>query len=478
MSAAKSEFRVLAEQGYRPAILPRATGRAGAGAISLGFERHRGFYELACARLRAPGAAEERVSKDFGRLAGPARSSHPPARQERKTALLVFFLTLERSLARGEGNCVEVDRGGSSSWCHSLYRLTTHNPKEGGGNKWLGETFGLHRDDMDDPFSGVLRFIQCRRAGQKFIVHLDKSLFDPAAVTLSAWEDGRWQQSPKLRAEILYDLMRQVPRWAPLAAKLTPAGHAALPTRDVSLRGPWEDMPLYFSSVPLAKRVRLVGLNHQVFRRARADWRMREKASERVDLRKVGAYAEHETPAESQRRIAAEVAAACVVEPFSEELEELTVFIGSALAHDTWLRNTAFRPEDYEISEAFWKCYLAKIARLRPRAKVALYVVDDVSPLVMFLEFSDGSAFLKWTPAMFGAYHPGNPGWNLLWTPGAPPPPHFIEITSALSDLARRAPLLPLAENALPMKSTVRNRRTYKLSDPIPFQPRESMRAG
>ena len=92
------------------------------------------------------------------------------------------------------------------------------------------------------------------------------------------------------------------------------------------------------------------------------------------------------------------------------------MFIGSPAAHQSWLRNTGFRPENYGAAESFWRLYLAKLSRLRPRARHRLYVVDDVSPLALHLEFFDGSMFLKWAPAMFGAYHPGDPGSKMTWT--------------------------------------------------------------
>jgi hypothetical protein len=428
----------------RPALLPKPIGRSDAGAISLGFERHHGFYELACARLRPPGIAVEYVSRDFGYIADSRRSSRPPARRERKIALLVFFLMLENAALDKERDLMEIARGGPHSWCHSLYRLSVHNPKEGAGNKWLGDAFGLENEHLDDPFRGILRFVQCRRVGQKFIVHLDSKLFDPDAVVLSVWEKGGWQQSSKKqRAELLYDLMRQVPRWAPLAAKLHGRSRRAASEEDVQLRGPWEDMPLYFRYITAAKRVRLVGLNHQVFRRGRATW-MQEQGDEQVDSRNIAVSSTHESPAECERRIAGEINATNPAEPFDDDLEELTVFIGSPVAHRTWERNTGWRPEPYQAVENFWQDYLKKLRRLRPRAKISLYAIDDVSPLALHLEFSDGSAFLKWTPAMFGAYHPGNPGWNLLWNLGAPPPPHFQEIVAAMTELTKRATALPI----------------------------------
>ncbi len=370
------------------------------------------------------------------------RAAQAPARRERKIALLVFFLLLENAELTHAGELVEVCRGGAHSWCHSLYRLSVHNPKEG-GNKWLADSLGLEGTDLDDPFSGVLRFIQCRRVGEKFIVHIDNRLFDPSAVIVSHWENGSWQQSHKLRAEILYDLMRQVPRWAPLAAKLPVPKGRSDPRPEAEMRGPWEDMPLYFRYLTAAKKVRLVGLNHQVFRRARATSRGVGTPGQ-VDPKNVAVFLANETAASCERRVAAEIDAVNPVEPFSENLEELTVFIGSQIAHSTWERNTGWRPEPYAAAVRFWQGYLKKISRLRPRAKINLYAIDDVSPLALHLEFADGSAFLKWTPAMFGAYHPGNPGWNLLWNLGAPPPPHFIEIVRAMRELPQRAVPLSL----------------------------------
>lgn len=336
---------------------------------------------------------------------------------------------------------IEVARGGLSSWCHSLYRLTVHHPKDGGGNKWLAEVFGLVGNLADSPFDHVLRFIQCRRAGKIFLVHLDSDLFDLSAVTVAVRENGQWEQSPRLRTEILYDLMRQVPRWAPLAAKLRGTSAESGSDQEVELRGPWEDMPTYFRYLRTAKKVQLVGLNHQVFRSTRIS-----QASNRGTApsrpKDIAMYSPREDKADILRRVTEEIAATGVEEPFSPDLEELVVFIGSPVAHRAWRRNTGWHPENYRAAQLFWQRYLAKLSRLRPRAKIRLYAIDDVSPLVLHLEFPDGSAFLKWTPAMFGAYHPGNPGWNLLWNPGAPPPPHFLEILSALNDLPQRARLL------------------------------------
>ena len=350
---------------------------------------------------------------------------------------------LEDAASDQHGDLVEIARGGPHSWCHSLYRLSVHNPKEGIGNKWLRDTFGLDNHHLDEPFSGVLRFIQCRRIGQKFIVHLDCKLFDPAAATISVWDKGAWQQSPKHRVEILYDLMRQVPRWAPLAAKLRGQHKRSISEEDVQSRGPWEDMPLYFRYITAAKKVCLVGLNHQVFRQARLGW-IREQFPAQSAFAEAITFPSEEKPPESKKRIATEVAADLTKEPFSDDLEELTVFIGSPVAHQTWHRNTGWRPEAHRAAELFWRQYLQKVAQLRPRAKLRLYALDNVSPLVLYLEFGDGAAFLKWTPAMFGAYHPGNPGWNLLWNLGAPPPPHFAEIARAMSELPQRAEAIPI----------------------------------
>jgi hypothetical protein len=416
----------------------------GAGAISLGFAQHHGFYELVCARLRTPGAATEHVSRDFGYISDNRRSSRPPARRERKISLLVFFLLLPEVEFASDNSLVEVGRGGPHSWCHSLYRLSVHNPKEGAGNKWLATAFGLENEHLDDPFNGVLRFIQCRRVGQRFIVHFDRQLFDRDGVTVSIWEKDGWQPaSKKHRAELLYDLMRQVPRWAPLAAKLRGQHRRTDPSEEVQLRGPWEDMPIYFRYVSAAKKVRLVGLNHQVFRRSRIAWRQ-GKAPEAIDVKTVAAFLPNESRHDRAKRLAAEVGDASLEEPFSPDLEELTVFVGSPVAHATWERNTGWKPEAYADAAEFWRKYLAKIARLRPRARINLYAIDDVSPLALYLEFPDGAAFLKWTPAMFGAYHPGNPGWNLLWNVGAPPPPHFLEILGAMEALPQRATSLPI----------------------------------
>lgn len=431
------------DSSSRPALLPKPMGRNDTGAISLGFERHHGFYELACARLRPAGQPSEHVSRDFGPSAGVAHSalSRPPARRERKIALLVFFLSLQDGAFDQRSDRIEVARGGLHSWCHSLYRLSVHHPKDGMGYKWLADVFGLENDQMDDPFAGVLRFIQCRRAGQSFIAHLDSRLFDPTAVSLSVWEHGSWQQSPKQRAEILYDLIRQIPRWAPLATKLRGSTKRPASDLDIQIRGPWEDMPTYFRYFTEAKKVQLVGLNHQVFRSTRINW-IRGRGGNQESLLDIAVYSPNERNADRLRRITQEINATNSDEPFNPELEELTVFIGSPAAHKAWKRNTGWHPEDYRSAEIFWRNYLQKISRLHPKAKVRLYTIDDVSPLVLHLEFPDGAAFLKWTPAMFGAYHPGNPGWNLLWNLGAPPPPHFIEITAAMNELPKRAKIL------------------------------------
>lgn len=425
--------------------MPHSNSRPSAAGLSLGFERQRGFYELACVHFRSAGPPGERPARDLGLAAGRGRARQPQARRERKVALLVFFLSIEPALAGKPPGCHEVARGGRNSWCYSLYRLTTHHPKDGGGNKWLRAVFGLELDELDDPFGTVLRFVQCRRAGPKYIVHVDTALFDPAAVVLSLWDGSAWQQSPRLRLEILYDLMRQVPRWTPLTAGAPARTSGSSPGSEVQPRAAWEDIPVYLGSIAESRRVRLVGLNHQVFRRARIGWQAPHRGDETLDLRKVGAHVENETAAQSRARLAAEVGSQDFPEPFHEDLEELTVFIGSAEAHRSWLRHTGFRPESYGAAESFWRLYLAKLARLRPRAHLSLYVVDDVSPLVLYLERFDGSMFLKWTPAMFGAYHPGDPGWNLFWAPGAPPPPHFVEITYAMRELAQRAKPIPIA---------------------------------
>lgn len=422
----------------RPGILPKPIGLGAGGSISLGFERHHGFYELVCSRFSPPGAAAEFVSRDSGYVDAGRRSASPPARKERKIALIIFFLKLEEAKPKAAQGLVEIGRGGANSWCHSLYRLSVHNPKDGVGNKWLGAALGLEDKYLDDPFSGVLRFIQCRRAGTEFLVHLDCAAFDPSSVVASAWGKGEWDPSPKLRLEILYDLMRQVPRWAPLEAKtFAPVPEAR--RNEAQAPAPWEDMPIFLRCFEAATRVRMVGLNHQVFRRVRSTWLQERHGAAPFEYRNLNVISAAESAAEREKRIAREVADWIAHEPLSEALEEFTVFIGSADAHDAWERDTQWRPEVQASSLAFWRAYLTKVARLRPRARVRLFVVDNVSPLALHLEFPDGSSFLKWAPAMFGAYHPGNPGWNLFWNLGAPPPPHFKEIVEAMEELEKRA---------------------------------------
>jgi hypothetical protein len=428
----------------RPAILPKPIGQGLAGAVSLGFERHQGFYELVCARLRAPGGNAEFVSKDYGYIDVARRSSAPPARKERKIALLIFLLMREDTTKRSDGTRVEVARGGPQSWCHSLYRLSVHNPKDGGGNKWLGATFGLDDKHLDEPFSGVLRFVQCRRAGKEFIVSVDYDAFDPAGVTLSVWRSGDWRQSSRQRLEILYDLMRQVPRWSPLGAKIFEQAEPTGVVTGTQVAAPWEDMPVLRRYITASKRVRMVGLNHQVFRRARATWIQEHGLATSAGFRDVTTIPSDEHVTDRQRRIDTEINATVKEEPLDANLEELTVFIGSRRAHDDWLRHTGWRPEAYDASRSFWQVYLQKVSRIRPKAKVRLFEVENVSPLVLHLEFADGSSFLKWAPAMFGAYHPGNPGWNLIWNLGAPAPPHFAEIAKAVVELESRATEVPL----------------------------------
>ena len=426
----------------RPGILPKPIGRDARGSVSLGFERHHGFFELVCARFSPPGATGEFVSRDFGYVDLGRRSARPPARKERKIALLVFLLMLEDAKEKAEAGLVEIARGGANSWCHSLYRLSVHNPKEGVGNKWLGAALGLADKHLDDPFSGVLRFIQCRRAGQEFIVHLDCSAFDPAAVITSVWAKGEWDHSPRQRLEILYDLIRQVPRWSPVAAKL----HGRLTDSrraETEVMAPWEDMAVFLRYIEAATKVRMVGLNHEVFRRVRATWMQEHCGTVAFDYRNLTAISLAETPDERKRRIATEIADDLSDELLNRDLEEFTVFIGSPYAHDAWERGTQWLPESHESSMSFWQGYLDKMARLRPKAKIRLFVVDNVSPLTLHLEFPDGSAFLKWAPGMFGAYHPGNPGWNLIWNLGAPPPPHFKEIVHAMAELEKRGTAFP-----------------------------------
>jgi len=428
----------------RPAILPKPIGQGLAGAVSLGFERHQGFYELVCARLRAPGGNAEFVSKDYGYIDVARRSSAPPARKERKIALLIFLLMLEDTTKRSDGTRVEVARGGTQSWCHSLYRLSVHNPKDGGGNKWLGAAFGLGDKHLDDPFNGVLRFVQCRRAGKEFIVSVDYEAFDPAGVILSVWRSGDWRQSSRQRLEILYDLMRQVPRWSPLGAKMYEQAEPTGVVAGTQVAAPWEDMPVLRRYITASKKVRMVGLNHQVFRRARATWIQEHGLGASAAFRDVTTLPSDENAPDRQRRIDTEINAAVAEEPLDANLEEFTVFIGSRVAHADWLRHTGWRPEAYEASLSFWQGYLRKVSTVRPKAKIRLFEVENVSPLVLHLEFADGSSFLKWAPAMFGAYHPGNPGWNLIWNLGAPAPPHFSEIAKALDELESRATQVPI----------------------------------
>lgn len=431
----------------RPTILPKPVGRGGGGAISLGFERHHGFYELVCARFAPPGGAFEFVSRDFGYIDVARRASTPPARKERKIALLIFFLMLED--VRDKTNCglVEIGRGGASTWCHSLYRLSVHNPKEGVGNKWLGAALGLHEKFMDDPFAGVLRFIQCRRAGKEFLVHLDCTTFDPASVVVSMWAKGEWDHSPRLRLEILYDLMRQVPRWSPVKMRGYGTDEQSV-LHDAQVPAPWEDMPVFLRYIQAASKVQMVGLNHQVFRRVRWTWMQETHGAAPFDYRALAAISASETAAERERRIAMEISAHVEAEPLNEALEEFTVFVGSQASHNDWERETQWRPETHEASLEFWRLYMAKVARLRPKARIRLFVSGCISPLTLHLEFPDGSAFLKWAPAMYGAYHPGNPGWNLWWNLAAPPPPHFKEIVGALLELEKRCVAIPMENGA------------------------------
>ncbi len=429
----------------RQAILPKPVGPGGA--ISLGFERHHGFYELVCARFAAPGVQGEFVSDDFGYIDANRRSHSPPARKERKIALLIFFLMLEDARDKADLGWVEIGRGGANSWCHSLYRLSVHNPKEGVGNKWLGAALGLGEPQMDDPFSGVLRFIQCRRAGTEFLVHLDCAAFHPASVVTSLWLQGKWDHAPRLRLEILYDLMRQVPRWAPLQ----PKGFGTVepvPLGDPQIPAPWEDMPIFLRYIRAATRIHMVGLNHQVFRQVRSTWMQENCGVAPFEYRHLSAIAGAESTGERARRIATEIADEDANEPLCEDLEDFTVFIGSNHAHDAWERTTLWRPEPHAASLAFWQAYLTKVARIRPKACIRLFVTDDVSPLTLHLVFPDGSSFLKWAPAMFGAYHPGNPGWNLFWNLQAPSPPHFKEIVRAMAELEKRTIAVPLAPAA------------------------------
>src|SRR5688500_8378647 len=64
----------------RPAILPKPIGEQQKGAISLGFERHRGFYELVCARFAPAGSGTELVSMDSGYVDAGRRFAGPPHR--------------------------------------------------------------------------------------------------------------------------------------------------------------------------------------------------------------------------------------------------------------------------------------------------------------------------------------------------------------------------------------------------------------
>lgn len=422
----------------RPAILPKPIGAQQKGAISLGFERHRGFYELVCTRFAPAGSATDIVSVDSGYVDAGRRFTRPPHRKERKIALLIFLLELGGAAQDIGGGLVEVARGGLNSWCHSLYRLSVHRSRDGAGNKWLATTLGLAGDQLNDPFSGVLKFIQCRQAGSEYVVHLDTQLFDSHAVMACAWSNGEWTYSARLRAEILNDLRRQVPRWRTRTRRL-PKGATREPFAGEQLPTAWEDVGGHFRYIALARTVRMVGLNHQVFRSARSAWKSKLHGRAPFDFRQLAAIAHRETPQERHARIAQEVDASLSEEPLSEELEELSVFIGSALAHTSWERATDWHPEPYESSRQFWTEYLSKVARLRPAAKVRLFAVEHVSPLSLNLVFNDGSSFLKWAPAMFGAYHPGNPGWNLWWNREAAPPPHFREITEAILALDQRA---------------------------------------
>lgn len=428
----------------RPAILPKPIGARQKGAISLGFERRRGFYELVCARFAPAGSPADLVSVDSGYVDAGRRFAGPPHRKERKTALLIFLLELGGEARDIGGGLVEVARGGAHSWCHSLYRLNMHRARDGAGNKWLATTLGLSGSQLNDPFSGVLRFIQCRQSGQEYVVHLDTNLFDPHAVMACAWQNGEWTYSAELRAGILTDLRRQVPRWRTPLPRRESGGRGA---RSAGEQQPsaWEDVAGHFRYVALARTVRMVGLNHQVFRNARSAWKSRIHGRAPFEFRQLASLASRETEEERHARIAREVDAALPDEPLSEDLEELSVFIGSAAAHASWERATDWRPEPYESSRGFWTAYLRKVARLRPAAKVRLFAVDDVSPLTLNLVFSDGSSFLKWAPAMFGAYHPGNPGWNLWWNREAAAPPHFREIVEAIVTLEQRAERIRLA---------------------------------
>lgn len=422
----------------RPAILPKPIGEQRKGAISLGFERHRGFYELVCARFAPVGSTTDLVSPDSGYIDAGRRFTGPPHRKERKLALLIFLLELGGAHRDIGGGLVEVARGGSASWCHSLYRLSVHRPRDGAGNKWLAMALALSGDQLDDPFSGVLRFIQCRQSGRDFVVHLDTSLFDPHAVMTCAWTNAEWKYSVALRAEILNDLKRQVPRWRTQVRK--PSSDVRRPSSTEEQRqSPWEEVTEYFRYVALAQTVRMVGLNHQVFRQARSAWLDKHHGRGSIDYKRLAAIASAETAKEREVRIAFEVADALSEEPLSQNIESLSVFIGSSMAHVSWERATDWHPEPYESSRQFWINYLRKIARLRPKAKIRLFAVDDVSPLSLNLVFDDGSSFLKWAPSMFGAYHPGNPGWNLWWNREAAPPPHFSEIVEAIVALEKRA---------------------------------------